>query len=315
VFQVLVNRWRSKALSVSYTASAIWLGTLHILLLACGIFWIIAAIIFPTGRMLPWGMLGMALFAAAILVSAYAVYNSFHTRMTRYDIRLPNLPPAWRGRRAILVADTHLGNVRGAGSTRKLVRLVNQEKPDIVFIPGDFFDGPLADYAALAAPLADIKAPFGTYFTEGNHEEFKDPEPYLAALRAAGVKILNNETIEIDGLQILGVPNNPSYKSKDLRAILEKMTFDAARPTILMKHAPTARRVAAEAGISLMLSGHTHKGQMWPFNFFARRVFGKAAYGHSEKGGMQIITTSGFGTWGPPHRLGTKAEIVVITFL
>lgn len=192
--------------------------------------------------------------------------------------------------------------------------MINAENPDVVFIPGDLFDGPPSDYEWMAAPLADIKARHGAYFTEGNHEEFLDPAPYLAAVRAAGVKILKNEMEMLDGMQIIGVPYDGSNEPEEVRESLARVPFDPEKPSILLKHAPSSPRAAALAGISLMLSGHTHNGQMWPYRFFVRRLFGRAGYGHSQVNNMHVITTSGYGTWGPPQRLGTRAEVVVIKF-
>lgn len=314
VLQILVNKFRARTLDILYTISAVWMGTMQFLIMACIVFWLIVAAMIPFKMLPPFDATGAALFILAFFGSAYGVIRSFRPHYTRYYIEIPNLPPQWKGRKAVLFSDVHLGNIRRNKSARKAVDMVNTENPDIVFLPGDLFDGPPSDYAWLAAPLADIKAPHGVYFTEGNHEEFRDPEPYLAAIRAAGGKILKKEMDIVDGMQILGVPYDDSNEPEEVRASLAAIPFNPEKPSILLKHAPSAVRAAAVAGVSLMLCGHTHNAQMWPYSFFVRRLFGKASYGYSKTNNMQVITTSGFGTWGPPQRLGTKAEVVVIKF-
>lgn len=314
VTQLSVNKWNFRVLDILYTGSAIWIGTMQFLMMACIVFWLAAEVIVPLGVLPPWQVLGATLFTLAVLLSAYSVSKSFRPQYVRYRVAIPNLPAEWRGRKAVLVSDMHIGNIRGNGTTKKIARMINAEKPDIVFMPGDFFDGPPADYAWMAAPLADIQAPHGVYFTEGNHEEFGDPAPFLEAIRATGVKVLNGEMAVIDGMQILGVPYAGSNEPEEVRDSLAAIPFDPAKPSILLKHAPSSPRAAAAAGISLMLCGHTHNAQMWPYNFFIRQLFGKAGYGYSQSHNMQLITTSGYGTWGPPQRFGTKAEVVVIKF-
>ena len=314
ILQLLVNKWRSRILDVLYAAAAVWIGTVQFFFLACIVFWA-SAYIFVAFRVLPpWTLMGVTLLGVALVSSVYGVFKSFRPRYVRYYLEIPNLPAEWKGRKAVLVSDAHLGNIRANGSTRKMVRMVNAEKPDIVFMPGDLFDGPPADYKWLAAPLADIRASLGTYFTEGNHEEFSDPAPYLAAIRDAGVNILNKEMVTIDGLQILGVPYYDSNEPDEVQASLAAIPFNPEKPSILLKHAPSVVRSVAAAGVSLVLCGHTHNGQIWPYNYLVRRLFGKAGYGHSWNNNLQIVTTSGFGTWGPPQRLGTHAEVVVIKF-
>lgn len=314
ILQILVNKFQARILNGPYAVMATWLGTMHFLVMACIVFWMIAAMAIPFGGMPPFDGIGSTLFAIAILLSAYSVIRSFRPHYTRYYVNIPNLPAEWRGRKAVFFSDVHLGNIRGEKSARKAADMVNAEKPDIVFIPGDLFDGPPSDYSKLVAPLADIKAPLGVYFTEGNHEEFQDPAPYLEAIRGAGIKVLNKEMVVIDGLQILGVPYDNSNEPEEVRDSLASIPFNPEKPSILLKHAPSAARAAAVAGVSLMLSGHTHNAQMWPYRFFVRRLFGKASYGYSQINNLQTITTSGFGTWGPPQRFFTRAEVVVIKF-
>src|SRR3989454_7638503 len=132
--------------------------------------------------------------------------NAGWTRVRRITIRLENLPQAWRGRKAVLLSDLHLGHVRNGRFLRRIVAKTMREKPDVVFVAGDLYDGTAIDTARAAEPLRELHAPQGAYFVAGNHEQFGDDSKDLRAVAGAGVPVLENEKVEADGLQIVGVP-------------------------------------------------------------------------------------------------------------
>jgi predicted MPP superfamily phosphohydrolase len=254
------------------------------------------------------------LFGLAILASLYGLANARLTRITRITVKLPHLPGSWRGRVAALVSDVHLGHVNGLGFMRRIVARLTRLKPDVVFITGDLYDGTKVDAAALASPWKDISPAWGTYFITGNHEEFSDPSGYLEAVQRAGVRALQNEKVVVDGLQVVGVHFHESTNADRFRSILKNASIERERASILLSHAPHALSIAEEAGISMQLSGHTHGGQIFPFTWFTQRIFGAYTYGLKRFGEMWVYTTTGAGTWGPPMRVGTKPEIVLIEF-
>ena len=145
------------------------------------------------------------------------------------------------------------------------------------------------------------------YFVAGNHDQFGDDSQYLKAVEAAGVRVLHNEKVEADGLQIVGVPYNHATRGEHLASALESVSLDRGRASVLIVHAPDHPEVAEAAGVSLQLSGHTHLGQFVPWNWFARRIYRQFVYGLSRIGRMQVFTSSGAGTWGPPLRLGIES--------
>jgi predicted MPP superfamily phosphohydrolase len=163
-------------------------------------------------------------------------------------------------------------------------------------------------------PFSRISVPYGIYFITGNHEEFYDNTPYLQAVRRAGIHVLDNEKVELDGLQIIGVDYRDSRREEQFRAILEEMNLDPQKPSILLKHAPLHLQVAREHRISFQLSGHTHQGQVFLLRFITSMAYQGYDYGLNCFGDLLVYTSSGAGTWGPPMRLDTKPEIVVITF-
>jgi len=254
------------------------------------------------------------LYAVAVLGGFTGVLNAGWTRIRRIRVRLENLPETWRGRTAALVSDLHLGHVRNGGFLRRIVKKVMRENPDAVFLAGDLYDGTAIDATKAAEPLRALRAPQGTYFVAGNHEQFGDDSRYLEAVHNAGVRVLHNEKVEADQLQIVGVPYNHASQDEHFQKVLRKIGVDRNRASILLTHAPDRPHIAEKEGISLQVSGHTHVGQFFPWTWMARRIYRQFVYGLSRIGKMLIYTSSGAGTWGPPLRLGSSPEIVFFQF-
>jgi predicted MPP superfamily phosphohydrolase len=311
---VLAFSYTSAPVRAFYKAAAIWMGLLSFLFLAAVLAWIILgigsafAITFPFHRLVQW------LFAAAMVLGIYGVFNASWTRITRARVKLENLPHVWRGRKAAVVSDVHLGHVRHRNFLERLVSKILREEPDTVFILGDLFDGTAIDAKEATKPLLQLTAPHGVYFVAGNHEQFGDDSNYLNAVAAAGVRILKNEKVNLDGLQVVGVPYRDASMNGGLASALHRVSIDKDRASILLVHAPDDPLTAEKLGFSLQLSGHTHLGQFIPWSWMARRIYRQFVYGLSRIGKMQVFTSSGAGTWGPPLRLGSNPEIVMLEF-
>jgi uncharacterized protein len=311
---LLAFRYTNAAVRVAYKASAIWLGLLSFLFLAAAGAWIIFGLARLAGLHINFHRMVEALFGAAAAVGVYGLLNASCTRITRATVRLANLPAVWRGRRAALISDLHLGHVRNGSFLRRMVAKILKEEPDAIFIAGDLYDGTAIDAGRAAEPLKQLAAPQGVYFVAGNHEQFGDDSKYLSAVAAAGVRVLSNEKVEVDGLQIIGVPYRNAAQHGRFASELRAIGLDRDRASILLTHAPDHPEIAEAAGISLQLSGHTHLGQFIPWSWMARRVYRQFVYGLSRIGKMQVFTSSGAGTWGPPLRLGSNPEIVMLEF-
>jgi uncharacterized protein len=315
VASVLAFSHTNAPLRALYRAAAVWMGLLSFLFLAAVFSWIIFAIAALIGAHLNFHALVQVLFAVGIIVGSFGLFNAGWTRITRIRVRLENLPDAWRGRKAALLSDVHLGHVRNGNFLRRLIAKILREEPDLIFIAGDLFDGTAIDAASAAAPLSQLTAPHGVYFVAGNHEQFGDDSKYLNAIAATGVRVLSNERVNVDGLQVVGVSYRNATSRGDLASSLRAVPLDRNRASILLTHAPDHPEVAEAAGYSLQLSGHTHVGQFIPWSWMARRVYRQFVYGLSRIGKMQVFTSSGAGTWGPPLRLGSNPEIVVLEFV
>jgi uncharacterized protein len=311
---LLAFRITNPAVRGFYRLAAVWLGALNFMFMAACVCWVLyfATVLLPVN--LDWPLWAGAIFAAAAVAAICSLINARRIRVRRVKIELRNLPNLWRGRVAALVSDVHLGHVNGAGFLRRIVTRLQGLKPDIVFFTGDLYDGTAINSAEAASPWKDLAPPLGAYFVTGNHEEFRDPSYYLEAVRSSGMRVLQNEKLVIDDLQLIGVPDHASLNSDRFRSIFEDLQIDRSRPSILLSHVPRALNIPEQAGISLQLSGHTHGGQFFPFTWFTRRIFGPYTYGLRRFGEMLVYTTTGAGTWGPPMRLGTQPEIVLLEF-
>lgn len=311
---LLAFRYSNAVVRVFYRVAAVWAGLLSFFCLAAVFSWMVFAASSLAGFHLNFHFLVQTLFAGAVGLGLFGVFNAGWTRITRARIRLENLPDSWRGKKAALISDIHLGHVRNGSFLRRMIAKILHEEPDAIFIAGDLYDGTAIDAHRAAAPLSQLKAPQGVYFVAGNHEQFGDDSKYLNAVAAAGVRVLRNEKIDLDGLQIVGVPYNHASANGSLASVLRRVPLDRERASILLTHAPDHPEIAEAAGFSLQLSGHTHLGQFIPWSWIARRIYRQFVYGLSRIGKMQVFTSSGAGTWGPPLRLGSNPEIVVLQF-
>jgi predicted MPP superfamily phosphohydrolase len=304
---------------IFYKAAALWIGLANFLFVGAVIAWLVDLLLrffVPAAtRIADRPYIAGTLLVAAITTAVYGLVNARIIRLRRVTVKLSGLPESWRGRQALLVSDLHLGHVNGLAFARRIAGKVRGLNPAIVFLPGDMFDGGKVDPLEVAAPLLELKPPLGMYFVGGNHEEFGGAAHFEDALRAGGIRVLHNECAVVDGVRIVGVAYGHSTYPLQMRTFLEGLRLKEGPPSILLNHVPSQLTLAEHAGVSLQLSGHTHGGgQLFPFNFITRRAFGKFTYGLQTFGEMQVYTSSGAGTWGPPMRVGTHSEIVLLTF-
>jgi len=311
---LLAHQYFNPLIRAVYTIASVWLGLVSFFFLAACASWIVYGVPLVFGVRLEKRALAAVCFGLGLVAGLCAIVNAACTRVVRITVKLPNLPATWRGRTAALVSDLHLGHVRNTGFLRRIVRKLSRLQPDVLFIAGDLFDGTAVDLAPLAKPWAEFSAPLGSYFITGNHEQFTSPGKFLDAVKQSGIRALENEKIILDGLQIVGVHDRDSGNVEKFQWILRQAALDRNVASILLVHNPNRLPVAAEAGISLQLSGHTHHGQFFPFTAIVSRIYGKYAYGLNRFGDLAVYTSCGVGTWGPPMRLGSNPEIVLIQF-
>ncbi len=310
---LLEFRFTNRLVTLLYRIAAVWLGFFSFLLLAACLCQLAGLCLALAGLSADRSLAAAVLFGLAVLTGLYGLVNARLIRIRRIPVQLTGLPDSWRGRTALVVSDMHLGHVHGPGFSRRIVRLAARLNPDVIFLPGDLFDGGKADAAALAEPFHALAPPLGSYFSTGNHDEYGNAALYAEVLTRAGIRILANEKVTVDGLDIVGVSHGDSHPIR-LRTTLESLRLTPGRANILLNHVPSNLTPVEQAGFGLQVSGHTHAGQFFPFTWLARRVFGRFTYGLQRYGELQVYTSSGAGTWGPPMRVGTSPEIALLTF-
>lgn len=304
------------AVRFGYRFAATWLGFLNFVFWASWLCWIIDLPLqwlsadSPAVREIIAGVL----YGTAIFISFIGLANARNIRERRVNVTLPNLPEQWKGRTALLFSDVHLGHINQEGFASRVAGIAQRLNPDIIFIAGDLYDGAKIDAAHAAGPIFALRPPLGIYFAGGNHEEFGEPVAYETALRQGSIHVLHSERIVVDGIQVIGVSYTDSTHPLQLRTFLESLRLAGGPPSILLNHVPSRLPIVEHAGVSLQLSGHTHGGQVFPFTWVTRRAFGKFTYGLQRFGNLQVLTSSGVGTWGPPMRVGTAPEVILITF-
>jgi predicted MPP superfamily phosphohydrolase len=308
----LGRRSSSFGLRLVYRISAVWLGILNFSFFAACAAWMVSAAATLFGVHFEPKVIAEAFFGMSMLASIYGLVNANRLRVTLITVNLPNLPAAWQGRTMALVTDLHLGSVRRARFASRVVAKLQSLQPDAVLISGDLFDGPEANPDTLVEPWRKLSAPAGVFYVTGNHEEFGDRAELIDAVQRAGIRVLNNEKVDVHGLQIVGVHDGETGEPRKFRALLRQAELDGSRASILLAHQPSGLAIAEEAGISLQLSGHTHGGQIWPWTWMAARVHGRFNRGLNRFGKLLVYTSSGAGTWGVPMRVGTNPEIVLI---
>ncbi len=239
-------------------------------------------------------------------------------RLARHEIRLRRWPRALDGFRIVQISDIHIGSMLGAPFARSIVTRVNALEPDLIAVTGDLVDGPVAHLASEVAPFADLRAAHGVFFVTGNHDYYSGAGSWVEHVRHLGMRPLRNERVTITQgeahFELAGVDDHRgnlfgSGEGEDVpRALHGRHPRDAV---VLLAHDPSTFPAAVEADVDLQLSGHTHGGQIWPFNVLVRAAVGFVS-GHYRRGDAQLLVGHGTGYWGPPMRLRAPAEILEV---
>ncbi len=221
--------------------------------------------------------------------------------------------------KAVHLTDIHLGHYWGRKQLEKVVRKTNELRPDVVFNTGDLFDARSRLGEDVLVPFKDIQVPH--YFVEGNHDKYVGVDEITALLKNIGVQVLENEISNFNELQIVGLKHmladNESFDmhaeegEETIKGILSSLPIREDKPTILLHHSPDGAKYADEKKIDLLLSGHTHGGQFFPFNILAGWLFFKYNAGIYRYNGLTISVSEGIGTFFAPLRIGTNSEILL----
>jgi hypothetical protein len=266
---------------------------------------------------------GPAALIALVLAAIGLVQGLRAPAVSRHEVTLPGLPAERDGTVLVAVSDLHLGTLLGERWWQRRVDQIAAERPDLVAVVGDLVDGSAEHVERMVPVLKQLRAPLGVWAVTGNHEYYAGLDHSVRVLEDAGFTVLRDRWQEITpGLVVAGVDDAtarrqfaPQGVSTDTLPVSALELALRGRPpgaTVLLSHTPWAVEKAAELGAGLMLSGHTHDGQIWPFNYLVALQYPFIA-GVYEVAGMKLIVGRGTGTWGPPLRLWKRSEILRIT--
>ncbi len=233
----------------------------------------------------------------------------------RVDVSLAKLPASARGYRIVQLTDVHVGPMIGKGFIDDIVARVNALSPDLVAITGDLVDGSVAEIGEAVRPLAGLRAKDGVFFVTGNHEYYSGADEWIAFLATLGIKTLRNERVPLPrGFDLAGVDDASARSTEGHGEDMEKALGDRdkSRAVVLLAHQPRQVERAAQHGVDLQLSGHTHGGQIFPWGYLVRLQQKTYLRGLMNLGDTQVYVSCGTGYWGPPMRVGAPAEITEI---
>ncbi|MFD5095985.1 metallophosphoesterase [Amycolatopsis thailandensis] len=268
------------------------------------------------------GIVSGVVLAAFVALAAYGMAEARRVpRLKELDVVLPRLGAGLDGLRFAIITDTHFGPLNRTKWSEKVVEVVNELDADVVAHAGDLADGSVAKRAQQVAPLGKVRAKLGKFYITGNHEYFGEAQAWLDHMRDLGWEPLHNRHLPVsqggDTLVFAGIDDPTGAASglpghgPDLPAALDGVA--ASTPVVLLAHQPKQVKQAAEAGIDLQISGHTHGGQIWPFHLLVRLdqpvLAGLSRHGERT----QLYTSRGTGFWGPPLRVFAPSEITLLT--
>lgn len=324
LFRLLPRAVASPFMWISYT----WLGVVFFLVMALGVTDLARVLTLrvqgtgalddPERRQAISRMFAGAAALIGLGASAAGVVSALSpVAVKRVRVAIDRLTPAASGMRIVQISDVHVGPTIGRGFIEDIVARINALRPDVVAITGDLVDGSVEELAEHVAPLAKLEAKHGVYFVTGNHEYYSGADEWIAHLRKLGVRVLRNEHVRIGGEQgfdLAGIDDHSSGgfgngHGSDLQKALHGR--DGERACVLLAHQPRGIELADQLGVDLQLSGHTHGGQMFPWNL-AVRLQQPFVAGLHRLARAQIYVSKGTGYWGPPMRVGAPAEITEI---
>ncbi|MDB5106756.1 MAG: hypothetical protein JWP91_4445 [Fibrobacteres bacterium] len=315
-------KWSHPALRAFYWIGAVWMGTVFLLS-----FWFLVS--FLVRRLSRLAGLDAALdpvpwiLATALAVLAMVLWGIIHAlrgpKEVRFAVDRSGRYRMGKAVRIVQISDVHLGLTLGTGFLAAQVERINLLKPDLVFITGDLFDPEFPSDAEASAILAGLKTSQGTYAVSGNHEFYSGLQRFLDMMSAAGIPVLDNEArVTSGGIQIAGIHDQTANRftalgvACDLGKALRDIRDD--KPSILLAHQPKELEPAAAKRIDLIFSGHTHAGQVFPFRAVVRLAYKYLGGKYRLGSDTDLIVNTGTGFWGPPLRVGTDSQIVVVEF-
>lgn len=297
----------------------VWMGAFGLLFVSVGVsdllFWGLSRVTTLDPSWPMWRAVGVMVLVVPAL--AWGFYISRRPETKRITVDVPGLDPSLDGFRIAQISDVHIGETLDRRFAQLVTDQVNALNPDLVAVTGDMIDGSVPKLRDEVAPLGGLRGKHGVFYVTGNHEYYHGGSAWEGEARRLGFNVLHNEhRVVADGkLVIGGVTDVEGARFSEAHAPDVLATFASAPvgvPRVLLAHQPRFAKSARDAKVSLMLSGHTHGGQIFPFMFFVKLqqpVIG----GFEVIEGVPTYTSNGTGYWGPPFRIGPRGEVTEIT--
>jgi len=253
----------------------------------------------------------------SFLFIAVGFINAIIPVTKEYNITINKKAGEIKSLRVAAVSDIHLGSVIRKRSMKILSGILNEIKPDVIFLLGDIVDGEMGPVLRddLLQYFKPPSSTDGLYAITGNHEFIGGGQRTIPYIESKGIRVLKDEMVTLPGgIQVVGRIDRDSFRfyRKERLPLNELMeSADTTKPVILLDHQPFHLGESAAAGVDLQLSGHTHNGQMWPLNHITSKIYG-LSYGYLKKGNTHFIVSSGYGLWGPRVRSGSHSEVLLI---
>ena len=263
-------------------------------------------------------IISILVIVSLTFLMVYGTWSGRSPKVTRYDINIDKEAGDLDKLKVVMVSDTHLGSIINNSRLSVMIDKINELQPDIVLIPGDIIDDRIEPFIKqkMDENFKRLKTNYGVYASLGNHDgRGESASETVKVLETSNIRVIRDSAVLInDSFYVVGRDDGSVYrgsegKRKDLKSIVEDI--DKSKPILLMDHQPRELEIAEKEGIDLQVSGHTHRGQFFPNNYITSKIF-EIDFGYLRKGNFNIIVSSGFGTWGPPIRIGSRSEIVEI---
>lgn len=292
-----------------------WFGVLQYAILFLPIANLIAILLVLFGlskaTVITW--LGVIVLIAFIVLFIIGTFNAYSPVVRHFSIEIPKRGQTRSQLSIAMASDMHFGRLSGPGHARRLVKEVNLLQPDLILLPGDIIDDDPEPFIKkkMGTIMSELSAPLGVYGVLGNHEYYGGGIPrYLKEMEQNGIRILMDEVIKLEDMFYLAGRKDKTDRNRmSIDTLLSDI--DHSLPIIMMDHQPAEVKQASDNQVDLLLSGHTHRGQMAPNHLITRRIF-EVDWGYLQKKQLHTIVSSGYGFWGPPLRIGSRSEIIQI---
>lgn len=298
--------------SIINSIGATWIGFLLYFFAAAILIFILVMLNNYFNFHLPIKSVSNIILIFTFILVTTGIINSCIPRIARLNITSEALSNNWKDKKIVIISDVHLGTMRREQNLKRIINKINNEKPDIVFILGDLIDGPVIPYEKWLGQFSNLPSQYGTFYIEGNHEKYSQEYENFKSKIPSSIINLTDKKVIINNTQIVGLDYKDIESKEIIKNELDSIGYNQAEPSIVLIHDPRNVKYLADYNSTLVLSGHTHGGQLFPFTLLIKYLYREYSHGISLTNNTIGITSYGTGTAILPIRIGTFPEIIVL---